>query len=194
MLNIFTCGLLLLTLLLIKSDERTCIRSVSLTYVLIMKVHFCIEHSYASWCMVQQFLLILYLYVRCTSYTWGRCLFSLCDPLAGLAWFNLAAPHLRAAVCSLPNTGTGEKSRKKTKLMGWSWRQFLDRNGRGNSSNNDNKIVMIKEHAKQMMRSAIAHHLPTSAQLFPEQQQPPVPAPPLLLFSAAPYGIRYSFG
>lgn len=48
MLNIFTCGLLLLTLLLIKSDERTCIRSVSLTYVLIMKVHFCIEHSYAS--------------------------------------------------------------------------------------------------------------------------------------------------
>ena len=53
---------------------------------------------------------------------------------------------------------------------------------------------MIKEYAKQVMRGAIAHHLPTNAQPFPEQQQPSEPAPSVLLFSTAPYGVRYSFG
>lgn len=100
----------------------------------------------------------------------------------GLTWQHLIFMQLYA---HSPTLGRGREVKKRQN----SWVDHEDRNGRGNSCNNDNKIVMIKEHAKQMMRSAIAHHLPTSAQLFPEQQQPPVPAPPLLLFSAAPYGI-----
>ena len=38
---------------------------------------------------------------------------------------------------------------------------------------------MIKEYTKQVMHSAIAHHLPTDAQLVPEQRTAtPRPTPP----------------
>ena len=41
-------------------------------------------------------------------------------------------------------------------------------------------IIKGLEYTKQVMHNAIAHHLPTDAQLVPEQRSPPRPAPPSL--------------
>lgn len=56
-------------------------------------------------------------------------------------------------------------------------------------------IVLIKEHTKQEMHNAAAHHPWTNAQPVPERWQPlPGPTPPVLLFSMRPYGMGHPSG
>ena len=58
-------------------------------------------------------------------------------------------------------------------------------------------IIILKEleYTKEVMHYAITHHLPTDAQLVPEQQStPPGQLPPVYTLSMTSYGMEYPFG
>ena len=44
------------------------------------------------------------------------------------------------------------------------------------------------------MHNAIAHHLPTDAQLVTEQQFPPPPLPPVYILDVMSHGMEYPVG
>ena len=55
-------------------------------------------------------------------------------------------------------------------------------------------IIKGLEYTKQVMNNAIAHHLPTDAQLVPEQPLPPGQLPPVYILGMTSHGMEYPFG
>ena len=56
------------------------------------------------------------------------------------------------------------------------------------------KIIKGLEYTKQVMHNAIAHDLPTDAQLVPEQRSPPGQLPPVYILVMTSHGMQYPFG
>ena len=57
-------------------------------------------------------------------------------------------------------------------------------------------IIIIKEleYTKQVMHNAIAHHLPTNAQLVPERRSLLAPLSPVYILGMTSHGMEYPFG
>ena len=55
-------------------------------------------------------------------------------------------------------------------------------------------LIIGLEYTKQEMHNAIAHDLPTDAQLVPEQRSPPGQLPPVYILGMTSHGVEYPFG
>ena len=57
-------------------------------------------------------------------------------------------------------------------------------------------IIIIKglKYIEQVRHNAIAHHLPTDAQLLSEQRSLPAQLPPVYILDMTSHGMEYPFG